>query len=332
MNPDPPVNSLFQQPWWLDAVAPGRWDAVQIKGDGGELLAWMPYVVRLDKWGLKVIDMPQLTMTLGPWISEPRAEAPRRRLGHYLSLLGELADALPEADLVRQRFDSSVPTALPFKQRGYTVETAYTYRFNDLTDEDQVWTAMSSDRRRQIKKAAKQVAVEPTDDLDVFLRLNRMTFDRQGMTPPYSDDYVRRIDHACRANDCREILVAKDEAGNVHAASYEVFDETTTYNLMSGYDPQYHHFGSGSLLTWEKIRRTVKRSKAFDFEGGTSPNVAAFVGTFGAELVPYSVVIKESLRWRTLELARAQGAAGASMASSMSVGMRKRFGGRRHPE
>ena len=39
------ANAIFQQPWWLDAVAPGRWDEATVERDG-RVVARLPYVVR----------------------------------------------------------------------------------------------------------------------------------------------------------------------------------------------------------------------------------------------------------------------------------------------
>jgi hypothetical protein len=320
----PAAVGIFQQSWWLDAVAPGRWDAVEVRGDDGELMAWMPYVVRHDKFGLKIIDMPPLTLSLNPWVGETASDMPRKQQAHYQAMLGALADALPEADLIRQRFDHLVPTALPFGQRGYLLRQAYSYRINDLSDEEQLWAALSSSRRRQIRNAGKQIEVSATDDVGIFLRLNRLTYERQGMSPPYRDDVVRRVDDACRANNAREILIATDPSGAVHSAGYCVFDSYATYALMSGDDPDHRQSGAGSLLRWEEIRRSAARSQTFDFEGGTKPSLQRFVSSFGAELSPNVVVVKETLRWRTLDLARAHARAGASMVANVKKGLGRR--------
>ncbi len=37
------TDCLFQQPWWLDAVAPGAWDAV-VAEHGGRVVGRLPYV------------------------------------------------------------------------------------------------------------------------------------------------------------------------------------------------------------------------------------------------------------------------------------------------
>src|SRR6185436_4750407 len=39
------ANAIFQQPWWLDAVAPGRWGESTVER-GGRIVARLPFVVR----------------------------------------------------------------------------------------------------------------------------------------------------------------------------------------------------------------------------------------------------------------------------------------------
>ena len=57
-------NSIFQKAWWLDAVAPEKWnEVVTIRGD--EITARLPYVF-CKKFGNLHITMPTLTQTLGP--------------------------------------------------------------------------------------------------------------------------------------------------------------------------------------------------------------------------------------------------------------------------
>ena len=57
--------SLFQEPWWLEAVAPNDWGRIEIKKNGA-LVATLPYVI-CKKYGIRMITMPPLTQTLGPW-------------------------------------------------------------------------------------------------------------------------------------------------------------------------------------------------------------------------------------------------------------------------
>src|SRR3954454_11334208 len=90
--PDERVNAIFQQPWWLDAVAPGRWSEATVERDG-RVVARLPYVVRGGR-ALRALTMPPLTGTLGPWVAQSRAR-PARALSREMELLGALEAALP---------------------------------------------------------------------------------------------------------------------------------------------------------------------------------------------------------------------------------------------
>ena len=62
LNTTPYANSVFEQPWWLDIVAPGEWGEVTVK-EGDETVARLPYVLQKGR-----ITLPPLTQTLGPWM------------------------------------------------------------------------------------------------------------------------------------------------------------------------------------------------------------------------------------------------------------------------
>ena len=298
------ADCLFQREWWLDAVAPGRWDAVTVEGDDGQLDGWMPYTIRMDRLGLRAMMTPPCTPWLGPWTRPSPSPQPRRRLAHDMAILDRLAEQLPASDLFEQGFHHQVKTGLPFAQRGFDLGTRYTYIIADLSDLDAVWQSVSSSRRRRIKAAQKQLEVRETDDLDLFLHLYRQTFVRQGEEPTNTDDQVRRIDEACSRQDARRILIAFDESGTAHSGEYLVYDEDTAFDLMSGTDPNYRSSDAGSLLVWEAIVRAATTSKSLNFSGGSLAGVEPFLASFGARQQPYLTISRTSLRWQTLELGR----------------------------
>ena len=64
------ANAIFQQPWWLDAVVPGRWGEARVERDG-RIVARLPFVVR-GRGRLRVLTQPPLTQTLGPCVDDHR--------------------------------------------------------------------------------------------------------------------------------------------------------------------------------------------------------------------------------------------------------------------
>ena len=241
---------IFHQPWWLDAVAPGRWDAATVER-GGRTLAAMPFVVR----------------------------GPRR-----LRVL--LERKLPAVVVFHQNFSTSFMNCLPFIWAGYRAEFRYTYQLRDLSSEQALWAGPAGSIRREIRKATQRREVREVTDVERFYRVWAKTFERQGVAAP-DRRRLERIDAECAKRDARTILFAYDEVGQVHAVAYTVRDRRTTYYLMGGGDPHLRTSGAGSLLLWEAIRRASADSQVFDFEGSMLRPVERFFRAFGGRQTPY---------------------------------------------
>src|SRR5882762_10808904 len=112
--------NLFQEPWWLDAVAPGEWDEVVVKR-GGQVAARLPFV-RKRKFGSVFLTQPRLTPSLGPWLRVSSAKR-TNRLAEEKELMQELIAALPHFDLFRQTFAPQVTNWLPFYWQGFSQTT-----------------------------------------------------------------------------------------------------------------------------------------------------------------------------------------------------------------
>src|SRR5215813_11096050 len=129
-------NSLFDQAWWLDAVAPGAWQAVTAEREG-KVAARLAYVVS-RRFGLTYLVQPPLTQALGPWLAEADLKE-STRLAREKHLVEDLISALPRFDLFAQSFAPDAISWLPFHRHGFHVEPRITYRL-DLADLDAVWS------------------------------------------------------------------------------------------------------------------------------------------------------------------------------------------------
>ncbi len=289
------VNSIFQQPWWLEVVAPGQWGEVVVKR-GEEVAARMPYVIK-KKYGLTALTMPPLTQTLGPWLRPSKAKY-ARRISEQKQLMNELIEQLPEVDYFCQNFSPYITNWLPFYWRGYTQTTRFTYRLEDLTDLDVIWSGFNENVRNKVRKAQKQVEIR--DDLSIqdFIKINELTFIRQGKELPYSAELVECLHNACQANSASKAFFAIDEQDRIHAAIYLVWDSNTAYYLMAGEHPELRKSGANSLLIWEAIKYASTVTKVFDFEGSMIEPVEEFVRAFGGRQTPYYQVTKMSRRMR----------------------------------
>lgn len=302
MTPTSCANAIFQQPWWLDAVAPGRWGQAVVERDG-RTVARLPYTVRgRGRW--RMLTQPPLTQTLGPWV-EPSGAKPANALAREMELLTALEAALPPAEAFLQGFSPTMLNALPFFWAGYRLEMRYTYRLEGLRSEEALWDGLRGNIRREIRKARKRVEIQDDLGLDRFYDVWAKTFSRQGLEPPLALPQLDRLDAACATRGARAMLFASDEADRVHSVTYVVWDEHAAYYLLGGSDPELRTSGAASLLIWEAIMRARQVTDTFDFEGSMLEPLERFIRAFGARQAPYLSVSRTSSLARAALAARA---------------------------
>ena len=278
------ANAIFQQPWWLDAVAPGRWGEVTCE-EGGRVVARLPFVVR-GRPRFRMLTQSSLTQTLGPWV-EPSDAKPVRALAREHELLAELERQLPPARGFAQQFSPLMLNALAFHWAGYRLGVHYTYRLEGLGSEEALWEGMRDNVRREIRKARKRVEVVEGIGVDRFHAVLSMTYARQGIATPHSVTELERLEAACRSRDAGAMLFARDEAGRIHAVVWVVWDRSAAYYLLAGADSDLRTSGAGSLLVWEALMRARAVTDVFDFHGSMLAPVERFFRSFGARQAPY---------------------------------------------
>jgi hypothetical protein len=280
---------IFSQPWWLDAVAPGRWGQVIIE-KGGELFARMPYVLS-KKRGRTDITMPQLTQTLGPWLRPyPGKEA--KRLSEEKQLMTELIDQLPQFSYFSQNLHYSTTNWLPFYWKGFQQTTRYTYVLEDLTDLDAVFSSFTRAKRKNMRKAAKLVTVKQDLPAKEFYDNHVLTLAKQGEEIVYSFDLFQRIHQASYVRQAGKTFYCVDDDDNLHSAIFVIWDIDSAYYLISSIDPDFRNSGSATLLIWEALQYLADKTQKFDFEGSMIEGVENSFRSFGAQQVPYFQVTK----------------------------------------
>ena len=290
----PYVNSLFEQPWWLDAVAPGQWNEIVIKRNN-EVFLRFPYVMEKNN-GFVSITMPVATQTLGPWL-KPMSGKHSSQLSLQKELLTELIQLLPPHDSFYQRFHYSTTNWLPFHWKGFTQTTRYSYVIDDLSNLDRTWNEMQPNIRNKIRKAEKAgIRAVDSEDIETFLDLNEMTFKRQGMSLPYTKDFVRRLNEACIRKNARKIYITYGPDGRPQSGLFCVYDENTMYNLMQGGDPALRNSGANALAMWESIKFASTITRVYDFEGSMIEPIEEFFRSFGTVQKPYFAISKTNSR------------------------------------
>ncbi|SFQ47966.1 GNAT family N-acetyltransferase [Hymenobacter arizonensis] len=288
--PDVPV---YAQAWYLDACAAGgHWDVV-LAHDHDRVVAALPYFYK-QKGPFRYVTMPPFVKMLGPYLlPEYRGVLKKEHV-----LLEELLKQLPDFAAFKQNFYPTVTNWLPFYWNKYRQTTYYTYRLSGLQELARVEAGINRNIRRNLQKAQQLVRVVHDYSAQRFYELNKMSFDRQGLSMPYSWAQFERHDAALAANGARQMFFAVDEQERIHSAAYLIWDKQAAYYHLSGDDPALRDSGAGILLIWEAIRYAseVLKLDCFDFEGSMLPAVERIRVQFGAVQTPYFFVWKYNSR------------------------------------
>lgn len=285
MNTTPYANSLFEQPWWLDIVAPGQWKEAVVKNEAGETIARMPYVLAGNR-----IKMPPLTQTLGIWMT-PEI---KREYGKQKTAINELFSQLPPCRTFEQRLSPVNDYVLPFRWLGCRIEPCFTYRLTNLSDCDRLYQSFNKTAKKNIKYARNKTAIYSETRLDALLDALDRTFEAQGRKNPMNKELIRKIVETCGASGHGKYLEARDLKGNVHSCAYFVYDEQVCYYLMGASDSRFRGSGAQSLVLWEGIQFAARHSRVFDFEGSMVEGIENFFRQFGGVCTPFYSVSRRS--------------------------------------
>ncbi|MDF2473349.1 MAG: hypothetical protein K0R21_1131 [Anaerocolumna sp.] len=286
-----PQGSLFHKSWWLEAVTQNNYQILSIKRNEEILAAWPLTFKKIA--GLNLIMPPPLLPRQGIMFVPSQKIKYSEKLSDEMSLMSELLELLPKHTWFYQRFSAEFTNWLPLCWAHFKQTTNYTYVIEDLSDLNRVWEDVRYSTKRKINHALKNGIKVVTDlSLDKFLDLNELTFKRQKLTLPYSREYVYRIDEACGKNNARKIFFAVDEAGQIHAAVYIVYNQKAAYYLMGGADPALNTCGAHFLALWEAIKFAGQVSHSFDFEGSMIKNIEPVFRGYGAVQKPYMEITR----------------------------------------
>ena len=277
------TNSLFEEPYWLDAVSPGNWDCVEVRREG-RLLGRMPFVLK-RRYGLSAVSTPSYTPWLGPWICETKARG-SNELGHQHDILGQLVAGLPKASRTLVACAPEVSNLMALHWAGYTLQLAYTFRLTGLDAPDALWKGLRDKTRNTCRKAEKTIVINTGRSLSEVLPVLDKTYQRQGVDFSSRNCVLERIDATMAARGQRIIYSAEDAQGRIHAFVYVVFDERHSFYLAGGGDPELRNSGAQALAMWHAIKNAGQHSRIFDFEGSMIPAIEHFVRGFGPVLTP----------------------------------------------
>ncbi|MBX9850837.1 MAG: GNAT family N-acetyltransferase [Cytophagaceae bacterium] len=278
---------------WLNTVAK-NWD-VCIEERGGEIIGFLPYVIK-KKSGFTLIELPSLTPYGGIWIKYFEGQKYASELSFEKEVYSSLIEKLPPFDFFALKFYPGFSNWLPFYWKGFKQTTAYTYIIEDLRNYEQIFNEFKENIRREIRKAEKELTVYSSDDISILYHLKKENALINHSPLTASEEYLKSIYNFCKENNTGNLLIAKDQNGNIHAAAFFVTDHSCCYYLYGAAAPAYKNSGAMSLLMWEAIKKASQKVNKFNFEGSMVEEIERFFRSFGARQVPYFVIQKTNSR------------------------------------
>lgn len=282
---------LFSQDWWLDAVCGEKnWD-VAILENNNEIIASFPYFLK-KQFVFKGIQLPPFTPQLGPWIKYPENQKYIDRLYFEEEIINKLIEKLPKFDYLTISINPSFTNWLPFYWQGFQQTTKYTYVIDDITNIETIVSDFSYAKKKNIKKASKEVEVKFDLSSQDFYDNHKRSLAQIGKKINYPYTILKNIYDEAYRNNAGKTIYAIDEKRNIHSALFIVWDKNSAYNLISTIDMDYKNSGATSLLIKEMINFLSDKTKKFDFEGSMIKNVENSFKQFGTQQLQYFKIMK----------------------------------------
>ncbi len=289
---------LFYSPEWA-AIFGSRVRAYGFYEDNGELLGGFG-LSETRRFGVPVQRNPPFTPVIGPFM-RIRAQQPVAIVDAQRRFLETMAAFLRMQPhwITSIALDHAINDGLPFQWQGFKVIPKYTYQIDLQLSIEEIVRRFSQNRRNDISKARRDnIVVEQTEDVDAVAQFVRATFRRQKIEvdPAILSALLFKF-----LNPQNSFAYLAKRDGRSIAFAVIVYDRTTAYYLLGGYDEKHRHHGAGAMAILEGIKaaRTLGL-KIFDFEGSSLPAVERFFRGFGGRLVPFLTVNRA---WLPVEVA-----------------------------
>lgn len=285
---------VFSRDWWMDAVCgPDQWD-VYLVGDGMDIRAAFVYYLCEDQEGVCIKRAP-ITQNNGIIFKYPENQGVVAKQHYEEKIVDEICDFIESLDLKRyeQQFHYSYTNWLPFFWRYYKETTRYTYVLEDTDNYESLLSNYASKTKNGLRKAQKYLHVEECTDIEEFYSVNKMSFDRQCLKPPYTIDILNRLYSSCLKNDAGLMLKAVDDEGKIHSVAMLVWDNESVYYVLNGTNPELKMFQGNLLLIDYGIQFAHEKRLKFDFEGSVVKNINHVFREFGGIPKPYFRIYKD---------------------------------------
>jgi hypothetical protein len=273
------LGTIYHDARWLGAVSRGVKQTFKLYGafSGEKLVGGVPLQVR--KKGPLSLARRAFATPYANFIVDDGANVSEDVLKKALA---EIAALNSETMVTSSPFGGS--TALDASWRK---EERATYLI-DIRDAGLVWSRFTHNLRRKIRKAERDgVRVEPECPFDAFFEIYRRTFERRGMTIPFTRERFAAMCGALVNAGIARLYAARTSSNEPCAAALILFDSRRAYYALSGTDVETTEMFASTLLMWNILQDLSRTRPEFDFVGANVAGVTRFKKQFSGVLTPY---------------------------------------------
>ena len=284
--------TIFNTSKWL-----ATFDNILIYGiydEGGNLIGGF-HLYREKKFGITVYRNPPFTPLIGPFIKNEAKNAAKiaNKNREILLLIADYLDKFKHS-IISVSLGRNIIDTLPFIWKKYKAIAGYTYIIDLSYSIEELYKSISPEKRNDINRAKRDNAViKRIFEFNIVKSLVLKTFSRQekNINEKYLDKILFEF-----ANENNSFAFATYIEGKPVASVFCIFDTTTAYYLLGGYDHENKHRGAGVIAMWEAIKHSKNIGlKYFDFEGSMVPQIERYFRNFGGNLTPYFRMAKAYL-------------------------------------
>ncbi len=280
--------------WWNEVVLED-WD-VAVLSNGEEVFGIMPYFIR-KKGPWNFISNAHFTPYCGPFLIYPEGQKTTTKIAFEHRAHRDLIEQLPSFSAYSQNFYLGFSNALAFQWKGFLETNRYTYVLSLNQSEEELWSGLRENNRKQIKKAEKEIQISATNDAVLLKEILQQSVENKIETA-----YFERMIAFVEKYKCGTILKATKN-DQTHAVLLCVADEQSAYYLLGGNATEHKNSGAMSVLTWKAMLYFKEKGiPHFNFEGSSIESVEKYFRGFGGDLISFKRI--EKLNSKSLEVAK----------------------------
>tara|TARA_B110000240_G_scaffold196022_1_gene246972 strand:+ start:2465 stop:3430 length:966 start_codon:yes stop_codon:yes gene_type:complete len=291
------ITNVFNTKEWINISYDNNFGLLGIFNKSQELIGSFYYYNFKRGKILTQISAPPFSPSCGLFIDDKTIN-PAQKNTFRKKILALVRDYFEE-----QKFDIF---SLPFPQeyvdmqefiwKGYSVQPRYTYQLNLSESKEDLLVKMSSERRKNIKKAEKDgIIARKETSFEKAKELIYGTYSKQNIK--VNTQVLDSVFSSFSTEENSICYVSYNKEGKAISTVFCVYDKEVCYYILGGYNSEDRHEGAGALAIWSAIKMAQEKGvKTFDFEGSMLPAVEKYFRGFGGEMIPFYSVNKN--KWK----------------------------------